>query len=125
MSRDMKIARIYEVIADKTLSTGLLWEDPAKQKFIILEIYPVYYKVLYLLWGTNNIANVDKEVVTIIWHKVMIGDVLDWHLHKYNCRIDTAICARWCWDKKRLPIEDQSDDCVDDVYSLLPQDDNL
>ena len=67
----------------------------------------------------------------IIWHPVMIGDVIDyiepyWKGYAQDVRfskerkrkIDIALLQ---WDKKREPIEAQSDECIDYVYSLIPK----
>ena len=66
----------------------------------------------------------------IIWHPVMIWDVIDW-IEPYWCfytqdigssqerkkKINIVLLQ---WHKKREPIDAQSDECIDDIYSLIP-----
>ena len=68
-------------------------------------------------------------VVEIIGHPVMIGDVLDyiepyWKGYAQDVRFDRERkrkidIALLQWDKKREPIEKQSDECIDYIYSLI------
>lgn len=64
-----------------------------------------------------------------IWHSVMIGDVIDWiepywsgyaqdvkFCQERKRKIDLVLLQ---WDKKREPIDTQSDECIDFVYSLI------
>ena len=65
----------------------------------------------------------------IIWHPVMIGDVLDWiepywwvfaqsvNLDIERTRKGTLLLS--VRKQKRKPIDDQSDECIDYVYSLI------
>lgn len=76
--------------------------------------------------GVNSRCYSIKE---IIWHPVMIGDVIDW-IEPYwrgyaqdvkfskerKRKIDITLLQ---WDKKREPIETQSDECIDFIYSLI------
>ena len=65
----------------------------------------------------------------VIWHPVMIGDVIDyiepyWKGYAQDVKfsqerkrkIDIVLLQ---WDKKREPIEAQSDECVEYVYNLI------
>ena len=76
--------------------------------------------------GVNSRCYSIKE---IIWHPVMIGDVIDWiepywkgyaqdvrFSQERKRKIDIALLQ---WDKKREPIEAQSDECIDFIYSLI------
>lgn len=64
-----------------------------------------------------------------IWHPVMIGDVIDyiepyWKGYAQDVRFDRERkrkidIALLQWDKKREPIEKQSDECIDYIYSLI------
>lgn len=61
---------------------------------------------------------------------VMIGDVLDWmrvpNINNNRIAWQSSVALLFnLWKTKRKPIEDQPDSCVDFIYSLLPQDDNL
>lgn len=70
-----------------------------------------------------------ETLVRIIWRPIVIGDVLDWiepywrgyaqdvkFSRERKRKIDITILQ---WDKKREPIEEQSDGCIDYVYSLI------
>lgn len=73
-----------------------------------------------------------ETLVQIIWHPVMIGDVMYYTAEK---RIDIVWSNSSCalnirdwenslnlfnfWDNKRAPIDDQSDECIDYVYNLI------
>ena len=56
---------------------------------------------------------------------VMIGDVLDWwdtyetHEENYPVWFNTIIELAEIWSKKREPIDKESDECIDYVYSLI------
>lgn len=53
----------------------------------------------------------------IIWHPVMIWDVLDYFWEKeWAMTLDEILRV---WEKKKFPIEDQSDNCIDYVYNLI------
>ena len=84
------------------------------------------------------------EVLKIIWHPVMIWDVIDW-IEKKEFDVNKPIPWFWFeedeefndetkllliqdyyvdnlisyWDKKRESIESQSEDCIDYIYSLI------
>ena len=76
--------------------------------------------------GVNSRCYSIKE---IIWHPVMIGDVIDW-IEPYwrgwaqdvkfskerKRKIDIILLQ---WGKKRESIEAQSDGCIDFIYSLI------
>lgn len=84
----------------------------------------VVHNTIVIEDGVNSRCyNIEK----IIWHPVMIGDVLDWIDNKMgvsNCEYEefvveevNAVVLLW-WEYLK-PIEEQSDDCVDYVYSLI------
>lgn len=101
----------------------------------------VVHNTIVIEDGVNSRCyNIEK----IIWHPVMIGDVLDWIENK---DFDTNKKIPWFWfdneegiddesklfliqdyytgkiiafwNKKRGSIEAQSDECIDYVYSLI------
>jgi len=137
------ITKIYEVIADKTLSFGCLirhekvalrwncivlwWWYPVKT-----HVYACYKRsmddIMSDVW-------VPKDGLEIIWHPVMIGDVLDWmYENKIECNVvpevydtfweaignRTLLVGRTLWLNSRLPIDQQSEECIKYVYDLLP-----
>ena len=68
----------------------------------------------------------EKSEFTVIGHPVMIGDCLDWYEkevvtewcgYKFSCYFEKHISDKW--KSKRLPIDDQSDDCIDYIHSLI------
>ena len=71
----------------------------------------------------------DLEIlVKIIWHPVMIGDVLDWierkiwiSNHEYEeFVVEEVNVVVLLWREYLKPIDEQSDECIDLVYSLIP-----
>lgn len=68
-----------------------------------------------------------ETLVKIIWHPVMIGDVLWWidkkkwiSNHKYEeFVIEEVNMAVLLWWEYLKPIEEQSDRCIDFIYSLI------
>lgn len=64
------------------------------------------------------------EQIKIIWHPVMIGDALDYlyeefaleDLEFFKYKSAQAIEL---WENLKLPIEEQSDKCVDFIYSMV------
>lgn len=113
MTKEKKIKAIYENIADKTLSFGCyIWS------ISYCDIDYWFYKYKYYE-NLNWISNTDY----IVWHPVMIWDVLDfyskklWTFQLYN---NTTMDLLEVWKEKRKPLEMQNDDCIDYVFNLLP-----
>jgi len=53
----------------------------------------------------------------IIWHTVMIWDVLDWIEKNKNLQIDPdKLVLDNFWKEKRKPIDDQDDETIDFTY---------
>ena len=50
----------------------------------------------------------------IDFEPVRIGDVLEYHDFE-----GTEYALLWKWENKRLPIDEQSEDCISFVYSLI------
>lgn len=76
----------------------------------------------------------ENNNLKIIWHPVMIWDVMDyiennWFEDDFEKIYGVEYTPVWkinlpnnlfnIWDEKRKPIEDQSDECVDFVYNLI------
>lgn len=129
MNRKQKIDFIYEKIADKTLSFGCIirretgvWDildfKIVQNRLIEFENWKTRREI-QLYHSNNNQVWIyteldDKE---IIWHPVMLGDVLDYLWDKkWLMTIDRIIRH---WKKKRLPIEDQDDGFIDYIYRTL------
>lgn len=116
-----KIEAIYKEIANKELSLGctVRWykrygkiacnpdyvDDCEEWLFICND-----YGIQWIVKGTG----LDFE---IIWHDVMIWDVLDWWDWYMSSMIEEIFIL---WKNKRLPIEKQSEQCIDYVlYNLI------
>lgn len=147
------LKKIYEVMADKTLTTGcriqrrayrevdgVKWAKPRDwvvwQRFDGIDCVwlGMFYSDTWTYAVTEFESNILNErdnegglVYTIIWHPVMIGDVLDWMYenniptNKHNA-VSKEICwyhANYLWENKRLPIDQQSDECIAYVYDLV------
>ena len=141
------IDKIYYKVSDKTVSPWILikpiiWEEyvsPSFQSYVHLDKNLVVWQSLlsdnewYRLWlwyydehwdAFVEISNND-DYALIIWHPVMIGDVLD-----FVAEHDKTI-PYWLSEEeteivilrleKRKPIEDQSDECIDFIYNLIQQ----
>jgi len=103
-------------------------------------------------WDIHNTIVIEDGVNSrcysieeIIWHTVMIWDIIDW-IEKKDFDINKKIPWFWFeedeeefndgtkllliqdyyidnlisyWETKREPVEAQSDDCIDFIYSLI------
>lgn len=67
-------------------------------------------------------------ICTERWDDVItIGDCLDWMKNTFEIDFDCSVCdmdrkLRYIiryWKSKRLPIDAQSDECVEYIYSLI------
>lgn len=131
MTKQDKIDKIYEVIADKTLSFWCRIID--KDSGFVDIITNNYWDIIWLT--TKDVHPDDdffkEDIMKIIWHPVMIGDVLDWaEKNKYRSYLSNNIIESenqylnrmlWItniWWEKRKPIEEQSDICIDIIYDL-------
>lgn len=144
MNKQEKIDFIYETIADKDLSywcklkfSKWIYKTDFEQNDSIDSIYwmpsvlhlyteEIQYFVSYnddcykfFKTDCEPKVEVDSEGIDfdIIWHPVMLGDVLDYLWDKkWLMTIDRIIRH---WKKKRLPIEDQDDGFIDYIYRTL------
>lgn len=120
MTKEEMLSSIYDEMADKTLSDGCKY---------ITDIYKCTIRYSDVVQPDNMLYSKENDdfyrIDTIIWHPVRIGDVLDWfdknnpeHLWWWNWVINGEIIVRE-WNNLRLPIDEQSDECIDYVYSLI------
>lgn len=98
MTKEEKINKIYEVIADKTLSfwckiilKNYLWEQIVNHSV---------WNLTYLFWFQfpfiNNHKDKEKiEVEKVLWHIIFIWNILDWIEKNIT---ETNPCPI-CWDK--------------------------
>ena len=137
MNRQEKIYKIYEKIANKELSFGCrIWDNI----------------VTFKIWEENNefwysnvfvkMLKTGDEIITLswfdevdwklIWHPVMIWDVLDWLYEnnlwfvkeKNSCSccddwVDNEQKIIWLWKNLRLTLEKQPNECVDYIFNLI------
>ena len=119
LERAEKLEAIYKEMANKELTPWCCVEVKAQNE---------YGDFTYRLsrWDERPTS----EIKEIIGHPVMIGDVIDWiepywelfaqSLNLSNERQRKIKFVLVQWHKKREPIEMQSDECIDYVYSLIP-----
>lgn len=131
LSREEKIKRIYEVIADKTLNVGCMysiafdldwaswWEEIRMLLELCDENDDITEKDYMPMWIKPT--NEWRWAIWIIWHKVMIWDVFYWQKKDRTApsspKLRSEIVEIW-WERRK-PIEEQSDECIDYVYSLI------
>lgn len=87
-----------------------------------------WFTTIYHLRDSEWI-NLDSKrtIKEIIGHPIMIGNVLDWIDKKMwvsNCEyeefvVEEANISVLLWREYLKPIEEQSDECVDYIYSLI------
>lgn len=150
MTREEKIVAIYKEMANKEASFGCRYKFIKKYQYcdwawfepwdiITLCKRDAKYEDSFLTTFFRDIALIKKNVydyVEIIWHPVMIGDVLDryrtnnndykvWEIDPYDLKSYSAFqeydIKRLLnlWTGKRTLIDEQSDECIDFVHSLI------
>lgn len=146
MTKQQKLEAIYEAMADQTLSAGCAvefryknwammeywWDEDAWGDVINIE----YVNSKWYTDGDFNFPISDIKDwwyedlewhIKIIWHPVRIGDVLEYMEINpkqwvwWGDRLQDIVvkCILWCFENKRLPIDEQSDECIEYVYSLI------
>lgn len=121
MTREEKLEAIYEEMANKELTFGCklqVIESVWPIQWVIFNIVSESYKVL---WDDRRISTETKNSdLTVIWHPVMIGTIFEqysaskWFI---NSQFIIELVDKWTgYDKS---IEDQSDECIDYLYSLI------
>ena len=146
MTREKKLEAIYKDMANKEVSFWCLAKtNEDKTEMICSKLtndwtsfstipYPdgrrCWFTTIYNLRNSEWI-NLDSKrtIKEIIGHPVMIGEVLDWidkkiwiSNHEYEeFVINEVNIAILLWGEYPKPIEEQSDECIDYVYSLIPK----
>lgn len=120
MDKQKMIDKIYEVIADKTVN---FW---CKIKYREKHEQRRYYR--HDWW--QSICWQDQYTWChweryykreIIWHPVMIGDVLDW-MENNITKDEYALFHTTLGYRRRTkckPIEEQSEECIKFIYDLI------
>lgn len=139
MNKQVMIDKIYEVITDKKIN---MWCKICRYHWIIDTVLSLidYWKKIDLIlysWINKNIVSAEVSIeeieqYKIIWHPVMIGDVLDWidkNIEKSYEYADWPFNQDWHTEKrntiilyreaKRKPIEEQSEKCILFIYNLI------
>ncbi len=117
MDKQQMLERIYEVIADKMLIFWCKVESPSEDNapWIYINDCKVY-------WLDIERVHTEKDSeLKIIWHPVMIGDVLDWLSKNHKNYYDTQMIILRERSYYTKPINDQSDECIKFVFDLLPK----
>lgn len=125
MTREEKIAAIYAEMANKKRTFGCRCKRNDGEDVIFIRKNK---KWEYLYMRRNKEFTIPLWYAPkVIWHPVMIGDVLDWIDNKMgvsNCEyeefvVEEANISVLLWREYLKPIEEQSDECVDYIYSLI------
>lgn len=141
MNREEKIQAIYNGIANKEVSFWCIAKHTTKW-WIICDVVMIWQMVDWeKYFVVQDTLDYDVEwvyendwVIKIIWHPVMIGDVIaylrkcfykfvEWHPVGINGEVDRYfnnikdLLIKW-YDT-RLSIDKQDDECVGFVYSLI------
>ena len=134
MTREEKIEAIYQEMANKELSFGCICKINDGEDVIFIRQNKT--------WSYLSIRENEEFTVSlwytpeIIGHPVMIGDVLDryktnnndykvWGIDPYDLKSYSAFqeydIKRLLnlWTGKRTPIDEQSDECINFVHSLI------
>ena len=123
MTKEEMLSAIYNEMADKTLSEWcIVFNKVSWTNDIVWNIYITFDDKLI---EPRFDRLMEKDEYKIIWHPVRIGDVLDWfdknnpeHLWWWNWVINGEIIVRE-WNNLRLPIDEQSDECIEFIYNLI------
>lgn len=138
-TRQQKIDTINDMIANKDLDYWCIVESKYGKSIFLAdknrrEIFRTNYRIVDFIG--------QDEPMKIIGHPVMIGDVMDFF--EEHSETDEGTVTQWdgvktikigctkekkieilnynlflVWKKKREPIEEQPDECIDFIYSLI------
>lgn len=133
MTSQEMIDKIYEVAADKTLSEWCIIQTRENSCDICSPWEYCWHKQYFRKWSMwyDETIFFDRWRIKledwisywewfwykIIWHPVMIGDVLDYL--QSNSLLSECIDLLWIWNNKRKPIENQSEECITYIYNLI------
>ena len=136
MIKQNMIDKIYETIADKTLNFGCqimqcnristTTSVSRDEQYLFVQTDIIWAELFgkndewyEIFWYKNLWFEVVENVWIdeIIWHPVLIWDVLD-YLQSNNF-LSECIEILWVRNNKRKPIQDQSEHCVKYVYDLI------
>lgn len=145
ITRQEKIDAIYEKIANKDLSFWCCFQGE-KSSYVIQN---PYWCFVWWDWQVytdccDSELNNQIKIEKIIGHPVMIGDVMDFF--EKHSETDNGTITQWdgvktikmwftkekkieiinhgllrVWTKKREPLEEQSYECINIIYSLISE----
>ena len=134
MTREEKITAIYKEMANKDLSFGCKVKF-SKWIYSIIDRENVWFLDSYkgVDWNIRNTIVIEDGVNSrcysieeIIGHPVMIGDVIkrikenrEISYWEYLVKLLGQLSRPWLWRELGLSIDDQSQECIDYVYSLI------
>lgn len=148
MTREEKISAIHKEIANTDIDEWCVIEA-YWERWVILDYNWTRAYVWWYRWDFEKFDDYQhlsiKLWYEVIWRPVMIWDVIDW-IEKKTFDINKKIPWFWFeedeeisdesklyliqdyyidnvisyWDTKREPVEAQSEDCIDYIYSLIP-----
>ena len=132
MNKQTMIDEIYEEMANKELTFWCrIHRSTFNDELIFLEDREEVNNKLEYLWFDEKhreILLIDDEM-QIIWHPLLIWDVLDWIQSSKGEINNSNIWTIWkqqinimdLFKHKRLPIEQQSTECITYIHNLLPK----
>lgn len=109
MTREEKLEAIYKEMANKELTPWCCVEIKAQNE---------YGDFTYRLCRRDERPT--TEIKEIIGHPVMLGTIFEWYSKSrwfINSKFVMNLIEKWTWYDKS--IDDQSDECIDYVYSLI------
>lgn len=134
MTREEKIVAIYKEMANKELTFGCKVKF-SKWIYSIIDRENVWFLDSYkgVDWNIRNTIVIEDGVNSrcysieeIIGHPVMIWDVIkrikeniEISYWEYLVKLLGQLSRLWLWRWLGLSIDDQTDECIDYVYSLI------
>ena len=122
MTREEKIQAIYKEIANKDIDEWCIIEADW-ERGIILDYNWTRAYVWRQRWDFEKFDDYQHLLIKfwykVIWRPVMIGSIFErysssrWFI---NAQFVMELIDKWTWYDR--PIEEQSDECVNFVYSL-------
>ena len=126
MTREEKIVAIYQEMANKEVSIGCRCRINDGEDVIFIRQNKT--------WSYLSIRENEEFTVSlwyapeIIWHPVMIWDVIkrikenrEISYWEYLVKLLGQLSRPWLWRELGLSIDEQSEECIDFVHSLIPK----
>lgn len=134
MNKEQMITEIYSVVANKKFCNWckIVYRPKATQwyyktrKILSTKINSdlLYVEHWYHYFTPQKILR--EQITKVIWHPVLIWDVLNWleEYNKTNIKEVSAHRIAWlkinkCWEDKLKPIENQSIQCIIYIFNLI------